>query len=50
VILTVAVGRAGVRLLRRELAGARLIAFEQQRDVDLRIAPSVDAARRRCRS
>jgi hypothetical protein len=37
VILAVALGGAGVRLARRELAGTRLILIESQRGVDLRI-------------
>jgi hypothetical protein len=36
VILAVAFGRAGVRYVRRELAGAALIEFERRRDRDLR--------------
>jgi hypothetical protein len=38
-ILAVAFGRAGVRIIRREVAAARLIAFAQRLDVDLRVAP-----------
>jgi putative transposase len=37
-VLVAGVARAAVRLGQRELAGAALIAFEEQRDVDLRIA------------
>jgi hypothetical protein len=38
VILAVALGRAGARTIRRELAGAALIDFERGRELDLRIA------------
>jgi hypothetical protein len=37
VVLAVVCGYAGVRVFRRQLAGAALISYEQRRDVDLRI-------------